>query len=71
MKNPTLKEKVQVYEALLHKIQLHAQVAMNRAALGQIIQNICDWSYAHRCGNGEYSVKKQRRIINAAFKRLK
>ena len=47
-----LREKVLVYEALLHKIQLHAEVTMNPDAVKKLIGNICNWSRAHRSGEG-------------------
>jgi hypothetical protein len=70
MRNPTLKEKVRRYEELLHAIQLHAEVTLNQRALGQLIRNISRWSYAHRVGNGEFSDKQQRELVNKQFARL-
>ncbi len=66
----SLNEKVIMYETLLHKIQLHADVTMNGVKLGQLIRNICDWSYAHRVGNGQYSDEEREEIIKAAFDKL-
>ena len=70
MSNPTLKEKVKVYEQLLHNIQLNAEVAMNNENVRKLIGNICRWSYAHRVGNGELSEKEQDEVINTAFYKL-
>ena len=64
---PTDKEKVLQYERLLHAIQLNAEVAMDSARVGQLIQNICKWSYAHRVGNGELSESEQNAVIKKAF----
>ena len=63
-------EKVQVYEGLLHDIQLNAEVAMNRDRMKNIISAICDWSYAHRVGNGELTEKEQARVVRRAFDKL-
>lgn len=65
-----LREKVQVYEQLLHKIQMNAEVVMDHEVVGDLITNICRWSYAHRCGNGENSEQEQDAIIRSAFDRL-
>ena len=65
-----LREKVQVYEQLLHKIQMNASVVMDHEVVGDLIRNICDWSYSHRKGNGEYSEAEQDAIIRRAFDRL-
>ena len=65
-----LREKVVMYETLLHKIQLHAQVTMNSEAVHDLIGNICNWSYAHRCGNGEHSDEEQDALVRSAFLKL-
>jgi hypothetical protein len=65
-----LREKVQVYEQLLHKIQMNAEVIMDHEVVGDLITNICRWSYSHRCGNGEYSEAEQAEVIRAAFDNL-
>lgn len=70
MKTPTLREKVKKYEELLHLLQMYAEVCMDRENTGKLISNICSWSYAHRCGNGEYSDREQQQIINRAFYKL-
>lgn len=68
--NIDLAKKVEVYETLLHKIQMHADVTMNADKVAQLIRNICNWSYAHRCGNGEHSEEEQAKIIQSAFDKL-
>jgi hypothetical protein len=65
-----LREKTQVYEQLLHKIQLNAEVVMDHEIVSDLIKNICSWSYAHRRGNGEYSEQEQDAIVRKAFDRL-
>ena len=65
-----LREKVQVYEKLLHRIQTNAEVVMDHEVVGDLITNICRWSYAHRSGNGENSEAEQDAIIRSAFDRL-
>jgi hypothetical protein len=65
-----LREKVEVYEKLLHKIQLNAQVIMDHEVVKDLIGNICDWSYAHRQGNGELSYEEQDELIRYQFEKL-
>jgi hypothetical protein len=65
-----LRGKVNVYEQLLHRIQMNAEVVMDHEVVGDLISNICRWSYAHRQGNGELSDQDQNAIIRAAFDRL-
>ena len=65
-----LREKVDVYEQLLHRIQMNAEVVMDHEIVGDLIKNICRWSYAHRCGNGENSEAEQDAIVRRAFDRL-
>jgi hypothetical protein len=67
----TQKEKLAVYEKVLHQLQLYAEVTMNGEKVNELIGLICSWSYAHRCGNGELSDKEQQRIIDKALQRLK
>jgi hypothetical protein len=65
-----LREKVDVYEQLLHKIQLNASVIMDHEVVSDLIRNICDWSYAHRVGNGEHSEEQQAKIVRRCFDKL-
>ena len=66
---PKLREKVEMYENFLHRINA-ACVSMNDESIKKLIANADAWSYAHRVGNGEYSDIQQQRIINNAFYRL-
>lgn len=70
MQKPTLRQKVEVYEHVLHQIQLYSSVVMDSAKISELIDLINNWSYAHRCGNGELSERQQQSIINKAFNRL-
>ena len=45
---PTLEQKVMVYEKLLHRIQLGAEVTMNYDFVNDLIKNICVWSSVDR-----------------------
>lgn len=69
--SPSTVEKVYMYEGLLHDIQMFSAVVMDGKKVGKLIDNINSWSYAHRCGNGEYSEEEQQAIIDKAFKKLR
>lgn len=68
-KNPTLKQKVQMYEAFLHKINM-ACICMDNLAIQELVQNADAFSYAHRQGNGMLSDKEQQELINSKFSKL-
>lgn len=67
----TLEEKVAVYEHVLHQIQMYREVVMSHEKVVELLDIIGNWSYAHRCGNGEYSWEEQEQIIGRQFDRLK
>jgi hypothetical protein len=69
MKNPTLKEKVKMYEDYLHRINMFV-ICSDNDGVAELVQNADNWSYAHRIGNGEISDRKQQDLINNAFWRL-
>jgi hypothetical protein len=68
MKNPTLKEKVTIYEEFLHKINMFC-ITCNNEGIKELVANADNWSYAHR--RGEFVTDKQRNeMINNAFWKL-
>lgn len=69
-KTPLMKEKIAIYERLLHDIQFHREVTMNSQAVVALLDKIGNWSYSHRRGNGEYNEKEQQAIVDAAFWKL-
>jgi hypothetical protein len=66
-----LAERVEVYEGVLHDIQLLSSVAYNPVLLGRLIETVNKWSYAHRVGNGQLSDQEQAAIVNVQFLKLK
>lgn len=66
-----LQEKVEVYENMLHEIQMCSAVTMDGPALKHIIDIINGWSYAHRQGNGELSDEEQVALVRKWFDRMK
>jgi hypothetical protein len=66
-----LAERVEVYEGVLHDIQLLSSVAHNPALLGRLIETVNRWSRAHHVGNGQLSDREQAAIVNVQFLKLK
>lgn len=69
-KRPTLKDKVRVYEAILHDLHFHSSVTMRHDMVMECLRRISAWSYAHRAGNGEPSESEQQQMIDNAFWQL-
>lgn len=69
MKNPTLKQKVAMYESYLHKINTFI-VSSDNEGIKELVENADNWSYAHRVGNGELTDAEQRKHVNRAFWKL-
>jgi len=69
MKTPTLKQKVEMYENFLHKINIFI-ISGNNDGIRELIENADKWSYSHRVSNGEFSDRKQQQVINNAFWKL-
>ena len=68
MKIPTLKQKVEMYENFLHKINIFI-ISGNNDGIRELVNNADNWSYAHR--SGEFLTDKQRRkMINDMFQKL-
>jgi hypothetical protein len=66
-----LVKKVEMYEGLLHDVQMHAEVTLRGDRVSELIANICRWSYAHRVGNGENTEEEQDKMVRKAFERLR
>jgi hypothetical protein len=67
---PTLREKVDVYERLLHDLHFHSTVTMRHDSVMECLRRISAWSYAHRAGNGEPTEREQQDMVNHAFWQL-
>ena len=69
MKTPNQKEKIEMYEAFLNKINSFI-VSCNNDGIKELVENADNWSYAHRISNGEASDREQQKYINNAFWKL-
>ncbi len=65
----TNKEKVEMYENLLHRIQMYYGVVDSKK-VKNLLDNISSWSYTHRSGNGMLSDEEQQERIDNAFDNL-
>jgi hypothetical protein len=50
---------------------MYAAVTLDQAAIAHALSIICDWSYAHRQGNGELTEEQQAALVRKHFDRLK
>jgi hypothetical protein len=66
-----LRKENEVFHQVFHHINLHASITMNTEKMQEIIGAICNWSYAHRVGNGEYSEEEQQALIDRNFEKIK
>jgi hypothetical protein len=66
----TNKKKIELYESILHRIQLLREVTMDATRLRELLDQIGNWSYSHRVGNGVLSERQQKNIINKNLKKM-
>jgi hypothetical protein len=64
-----IKREHKIYESVFHKIQM-CSVGFQGDKIREIVGKICDWSYAHRSGNGELSDREQQERIDSALDAL-
>lgn len=67
----TEREQLEVCFNLLHKINMYSSITMNSERMGELIDAINAWSYAHRRGNGEFSEEEQQELVDRAFFNLR
>lgn len=65
-----LKNKVEIYERLLHTIHMHRCITMDGETLREILDAIDGWSFAHECGNGEQTDDECGTNIDRKLQRL-
>jgi hypothetical protein len=71
MKKPTLKEKVEVYEKFLFRLNFHRTITMNEKGVFALLKLADGWCDAHSTGNGEKPDKQIQENVNHAFEKLK
>ena len=65
----TQRDRLRVYEKFMHQMSIYV-TAMHSEKIKQGVQLIDNWSYAHRCGNGEYSERQQRKIVEDVIRKM-
>jgi hypothetical protein len=50
---------------------MYAAVTLDQAAIAHVLSIACDWSYAHRQGNGESTDEEVEQRVRYHFDRLK
>lgn len=66
----TKKERLKIYESFFHQMNVHC-ITMNQAKITEAVGLIDSWSYAHRCGNGEYTEYEQKKIVDKVVLKMK
>jgi hypothetical protein len=66
-KKPTLKQKVELYEYYLHKINMLV-TSCNNVGISELVHNADMWSYAHRKGECVSDKQRDQMIANAFWK---
>jgi len=69
MKKPTQKQKIEMYEKFLHKINM-CVICCDNTGIQELVHNADMWSYAFRVGNGGLSERQQQRVVTEAFWKL-
>ena len=67
MKKPTLRQKVELYEDYLHKINMLV-TSCNNDGISELVHNADMWSYAHRKGECVSDKQRDQMIVNAFWK---
>jgi hypothetical protein len=66
-----LKDKLDTYEKLLHMFQLYTEVTMDNEKVKELLGLVCQWSYAHRSGNGEHTDHQQKQLVEHQYQKIK
>lgn len=68
MKKPSMKEKVEVYEKFLFRLNFHRTITLNEERVKALLALADEWVTAH---GGERTSKEIDENINHAFEKLK
>lgn len=69
----TTQQKLDILSCAIHNLQLHLQVTINKQKASEIIEAMCNWSYAHRQGecNEEERVEKIDKAYEALHRNIR
>lgn len=65
-----LERKNRIYESVFHRLQM-CEITGDNGKVREILEKICNWSYAHRSGNGELSEDEEIAQVEQALLSLK
>src|SRR5665213_3294300 len=71
VKVPTDAEELLMYRSFLHDLNMFASITMDGHAVRELVGQACDWSYAHRVGNGMLTDEEQEQIVARNFWKLR
>lgn len=60
-------ERLKIYESFFHQVNVYC-ITMNNEKIQEAVGLIDRWSYAHRMGNGEFSDREQKKIVDRVVK---
>lgn len=60
------KDELAIYRTFLHRLAMAAQSLKAKECVPLHFGRVVDWSYAHRCGNGELPPEEQDALIERA-----
>lgn len=63
-------ERLKIYEEFFHQINVYC-ITMNNDKVSEAVHLINQWSYAHRCGNGEHTPHEQKKAVEQVINRMK
>lgn len=66
----TKTKKIEIYESILHQIQLLREVSCNSQKLYVLLDDIGNWSYGHRVGNGTLTYRQQNKLIKNSLLKM-
>ena len=62
-------ERLKIYESFFHQINVYC-ITMNGEKIQDAVGLIQQWSYAHRQGNGMFSPREQKKMVNSVIKAM-
>jgi hypothetical protein len=62
-------DRLRIYEKFFHRINLYC-VSLNNEKVREAVSLIDSWSFAHRCGNGEFSEREQHKLVESAIQNM-
>ncbi|QDP59548.1 MAG: hypothetical protein GOVbin4162_122 [Prokaryotic dsDNA virus sp.] len=65
----TEREQLNIIHGFFHTIQMYS-ITCNNPKMQEAVNLICNWSRAHREGNGELTYEEQKERVEKALRRM-